>query len=107
MVRERMSGLYPDLAAPAPGVADLRGLLAFLVFVQVCDVSALLRAHGFGADVVANGFLLTVDLAEGAVQVPLPVDLIAVDLGKARTAQTRSQIFIYLDSISCGREVRH
>lgn len=52
----------------------------FLVFVQVCDVRPLVRAHCFGADEMADGFLLTVDLAEGAVQIPLPVDLITVDL---------------------------
>lgn len=52
----------------------------FLVFVQMCDVCPLIRAHCFSADEVAYGFLFTVDLAEGAIQVPLPVDLITVDL---------------------------
>lgn len=60
--------------------SDLCDLLAFLVFVQVCDVRALIRAHCFGADEVANSFLLTVDLAERAVHLLLPVDLITVDL---------------------------
>lgn len=50
------------------------------MFVQVGDVRPLIRAHCFSADEVADGFLLTVDLAEGAIQVPLPVDLITVDL---------------------------
>lgn len=52
----------------------------FLMFVQMCDVCPLVRAHSFGADVVADSFLLTVDLAESTIQVPLPVDLITVDL---------------------------
>lgn len=65
---------------PAAEQPDLYDLLAFLVFVQVCDVCPLIRAHCFGADEVANGFLLTVDLAECAVHVLLPVDLITVDL---------------------------
>lgn len=64
----------------------------FLVFVQVGDVRPLIRAHCFSADEVADGFLLTVDLAEGAIQVPLPVDLITVDLEEkyqqSRSAQT-------------------
>lgn len=101
MVRERISALYPDRHILVPGVFPIWGLLAFLVFVQVCDVCALLRAHGFGADVVANGFLLTVDLAERAVQVPLPVDLIAVDLiGKSTLGSNTEQenrIFVYLE----------
>lgn len=50
------------------------------MFVQVRDVRPVIRAHCFSADEVADGFLFTVDLAERAVQVPLPVDLIAVDL---------------------------
>lgn len=52
----------------------------FLVFVQVCDVCPLIRAYSFSADAVADSFLLTVELAEGTVQVPLPVDLVTVDL---------------------------
>lgn len=52
----------------------------FLVFVQVCDVCPLVRAHCFSADEVADSFLLAVDLAERTIQVPLPVDLITVDL---------------------------
>lgn len=61
----------------------------FFVFVQVCDVRPLVRTHCFSADQVADSFLLAVDLAERTIQVPLPVDLIAVDLiGKYR--QTRS-----------------
>lgn len=60
------------------------------MFVQVCDVGPLLRAHGFGADAVADRLLLTVDLAESAIQAPLPVDLITVDLtGKTGGKQTR------------------
>lgn len=52
----------------------------FLVFVQMCDVCPLIRAHCFSADAVADSFLLTVKLAESTIQVPLPVDLITVDL---------------------------
>lgn len=52
----------------------------FFVFVQVCDVRPLIRAHRFRADTVADSFLLTVDLAESTVQILLPVDLITVDL---------------------------
>ena len=52
----------------------------FLVFVQVCDVCPLVRAHCFSADAVADSFLLTLDLTESTVQFPLPVDLITVDL---------------------------
>lgn len=73
---------HPWNYQPAAEQSDLHDLLAFLVFVQVCDVCALLRAHCFGADEVANSFLLTVDLAERAVHIPLPVDLIAVDLNR-------------------------
>lgn len=51
-----------------------------MVFVQVCDVSSLFRTDCFGADTVTDCLLLSVHLAEGAVQVPLPVDLITVDL---------------------------
>lgn len=61
----------------------------FFVFVQVCDVCPLIRAHCFSADHVADSFLLTVDLAERTVQVLLPVDLIAVDLIR-KYRQTRS-----------------
>src|SRR4029434_6221575 len=50
------------------------------VFVQVCDVLAFAGAHCLGADEVAYSFLLTVDLAESAIQVALPVDLITVHL---------------------------
>lgn len=50
------------------------------MFVQVCDVSALIRAYSFGADEVSHSLLLIVDLSEGTVQVPLPVDLITVHL---------------------------
>lgn len=52
----------------------------FFVFVQVCDVCPLVRTHCFGADTVADSFLLAVDLAESTVKIPLPVDLITVDL---------------------------
>lgn len=55
-------------------------MLAFWVFVQVCDVCPLLGAHRFSADEVADSSLLAGDLAERTIQVPLPVDLIAVDL---------------------------
>lgn len=54
--------------------------LTFRVFVEVCDVSSLVRAHGLGADVVAYGVLLRVDLSEGAIGIPLPVDLVTVHL---------------------------
>lgn len=46
----------------------------------MCDVCSLISAHCFSADEVAHGFLLTVDLAESTIRVPLPVDLITVDL---------------------------
>lgn len=52
----------------------------FLVFVQVCDVCPLIRAHCFSADAVADSFLLNVKLGESTVHVPLPVDFITVDL---------------------------
>lgn len=52
----------------------------FLVFVQVCDVCPFIRTHCFGADKVANSFLLTVDLTESTIKIPLPVDLITVYL---------------------------
>ena len=54
------------------------------VFVQVCDVLAFAGAHCLGADEVAYSFLLTVDLAESAIQVALPVDLITVHLRTRR-----------------------
>ncbi len=54
--------------------------LTFRIFVKVCDVDTLVGAHSFSADAVAHCVLLTVDLTEGAVQVPLPVDLITVHL---------------------------
>lgn len=50
------------------------------MFVQVCDVVTLISAHCFGADEVPDGFLLTVDLTESSVKVPLPVDFITVHL---------------------------
>lgn len=77
--------------------SDLYDLLAFLVFVQVRDVCSLIRAHCFGADEVANGFLLAVDLAERAIHILLPVDLITVDLShkknkkKSHSAQPLSR----------------
>lgn len=52
----------------------------FWVLVKVCDVIAFIRAHSLGADTVAHCVFLTVDLGEGAIQVPLPVDLITVHL---------------------------
>lgn len=52
------------------------------MFVQMSDVSALVRANCFRADRVANGLLLTVDLAECTIGIPLPVDLVTVDLIK-------------------------
>ncbi len=50
------------------------------MFVHVCDVFPLVRAHCFRADAVADSFLLTVDLRKSTIQIPLPVDLITVDL---------------------------
>lgn len=58
----------------------LRNASTLLVFIDVCDICTLIRAHCFRADAVANSFLLAVDLAKGTIQVPLPVDLITVDL---------------------------
>ena len=46
----------------------------------MCYIVALVRAHCLGADVVAHDVLLIVDLSEGSVQIPLPVDLVTVHL---------------------------
>lgn len=54
--------------------------LTFRVLVEVCDVSTLVRAHCLGANVVAYGILLRVDLSECAISIPLPVDFITVHL---------------------------
>lgn len=51
-----------------------------MVLVQVGNVCPFITAHCFGADAVADSFLLAVDLAESTVEVPLPVDLITVNL---------------------------
>lgn len=59
----------------------------FGVFVQMRDVAALVRAHGFGADAVAHRLLLAVDGMEGSVRVLLPVNFITVDL-KEQEAQS-------------------
>ena len=50
------------------------------MLVELSDVGPLVGAHRLGADEVAHCLLLAVDLGEGPVQVPLPVDLIAVHL---------------------------
>lgn len=56
------------------------GFLTFRVFVQVCDVLALVRANSLGANAASHDVLLYVNLRESAIRVPLPVDLIAVHL---------------------------
>lgn len=52
------------------------------VFVKVGDVVALVRADGLCADEVAHVLFLAVDLCERPIFVPLPVNLIAVNLPK-------------------------
>lgn len=52
----------------------------FRVFVKVCDINAFIRTNGLRADVVAHSLFLAVDLCEGPVRVPLPVNFIAVNL---------------------------
>lgn len=52
----------------------------FIIFVQVCDICPFFRTHSFGADEVAYRFLLTEELAEGTIEIPLPVDLVTVYL---------------------------
>lgn len=56
----------------------------FWGFVQECDVFPIIRTHCFGADAVAHGSLLTVDLTESTVQVLLPVNFITVDLKRQK-----------------------
>lgn len=48
------------------------------------DVLPLVGAHSLGADAVAHGLLLAVDLAERAVRFLLPVDLVTVHLFRGR-----------------------
>lgn len=55
-------------------------VLTFRVFVQVCDVLAQVTAYSLSANAASHSFLLYVNLRESAIQVPLPVDLIAVHL---------------------------
>lgn len=55
-------------------------VLTFRMFVQVCDVTTLIRANSLGANAASHSVLLYVNLRESAIQVPLPVDLIAVHL---------------------------
>lgn len=50
------------------------------MFVKVGDVGALVWADGLRADQVAHGLFLAVDLRECPICVPLPVNLIAVNL---------------------------
>lgn len=52
----------------------------FRMFVKVRDVIALVRADGLCADKVAHCLLLRIDLCEGPVCVPLPVDFVTVNL---------------------------
>lgn len=73
-------------------------LSTFTVLVEVCDVGSLIRAHRLGADEMANCFLLAEDLSEGPVQVPLPVDLVAVHLVGRRTLRT------LWSTLPCGQE---
>lgn len=65
----------------------------FRVFVKVCDINAFIRANSLCADVVAHSLFLTVDLREGPVHVPLPVNFIAVNLqwGGARERSKREE----------------
>jgi len=75
------------------GSDELAG--TFLVFVQVRDVRPLVGAHRFGAEEVADSFLLNVDLTESGVQVLLPEDLITVDLiGCTSTGRVRRLPFM-------------
>lgn len=71
----------------------------FFIFVQVCNVCPLVRTHCFSADEAANSFLLTVDLAESTVQLPLPVDLITVDLIEKYQQTWSAQISDYMSCL--------
>ena len=64
----------------------------FRVFVKVCDIIAFIRADSFGADEVAHALFLTVDLTEGSIYVPLPVDFIAVNLRGRKRRQGREGV---------------
>lgn len=44
------------------------------------DVAALVRSDGLRADAVTHCLFLAVDLIEGPVRIPLPVNFIAIDL---------------------------
>lgn len=55
-------------------------MITFRVFVKVGDVGALVWADGLRADQVAHSLFLAVDLFERPICVPLPVNLIAVNL---------------------------
>lgn len=75
-------------------------VFTFWVFVEVCDVFSLVRANCLGADAVAHHILLTVDLREGTIGVPLPVDLITVHLQNAHSQlwcffKDVKEIFVY------------
>lgn len=65
----------------------------FWVLVKVCDVIAFIRAHSLGADTVAHCVFLTVDLGEGAIQVPLPVYLITVHLQDRYSRKREVEMF--------------
>lgn len=52
------------------------------MLVKVGDVIAFIRANSLGADEVAHSVFLTVDLTEGPIGIPLPVNFITVNLQK-------------------------
>lgn len=68
----------------------------FRVFVQVSDVTAFLRTNSLGADLVAHLLLLTVDLAEGSIDVPLPVDFITVYLRTQKGRWGAKEDYFYI-----------
>lgn len=50
------------------------------MFVEMRDVTALVRSDSLCADGVTHRLFLAVDLTEGSVCVPLPVNFITIDL---------------------------
>ena len=65
--------------------------LTFRVFVQVCDIVAFIGTNSLRADEVAHGLLLTVDLTESPIYVPLPVDFVTVDLVEREQERERGR----------------
>lgn len=60
------------------------------------DVLPLVRAQSLGADAVAHGLLLAVDLAERAVRFLLPVDLVTVHLFRGSRQTAVSDLLVVL-----------